>query len=932
MRIDPRRRGCALLLVSAIVALSTAASLAQPAKPENTTQPAMTQPSAAPRTTTTRPASWIPRAPGPWNAALHMARSQDGLAFEATAKPIVRYAAAPTIARLPDGRILLVFEHYPRTDRRLFGSLGFSVSTDEGKTWPGPQPLDIDGLTRTAGSPRSPALTLAPDGEVHLFFVCKDRKNRGSVLCAVAQAGVQEVAHSSEAASQPADEKDKAALPAMPLSFKLTGRVALADKAVALEEVTVAYIGRECHLFGAFSNYAGQRYHGTSPDGRKFRRLDNLMVSDVGDGGSIVAIPAGLRFYATSRSGVVSAASADAKKWSREPGIRLSGGEDPAVVRLHDESWLMVYAKSPPAARGKRQPAQQDAEPAAEQRADQAAGGETPGEDAAAKAAAAKEGAVGEPGPAEETQPGEATEASGAGGSEEGPADAGPPTEAEPPTGAEAGVDDMQPTKPTEPGEQANIPAAGEGATPVQPDFQGFDYTDSGVPVPDFAHRIDYRAWFAQRHDADAVPDNAWNYYAALFFDPERGPTGGSALPAFFGMFSDTGYHGPPVPWNPTEHPEWEQASAAASPYVTRFAEAASHENYVRPVIYPSQEAAAGADPSDGQPRKDDDGSENLLIGMILPDLSSNRALVKQTLSDAWRAPDGKPDPQTMINAFDTCLSAAGHVGQGDTLIEQLVCVADKSLVEKNARYALQQGVFSPDQMESALNVLITRNQPLPDPGQLMAGELACSLDLTQYLFGVGEEGGGRTLKPERLKKVQELFGGEEGIKATPEELASTTADQVTRNFVDFYRNFTDMARRGYPDVKADDLDTLGRTYAENNYVAKAMLPSLSRAYQIINRSEASRRATQLSYAVHLYKARTGQWPQSLNDLPARYTEGARTDPFSGQDFVYRVTGEGFTIYSASENGRDDGGAHHSRWSDEKTDDGGDDFVFWPPQ
>jgi hypothetical protein len=306
--------------------------------------------------------------------------------------------------------------------------------------------------------------------------------------------------------------------------------------------------------------------------------------------------------------------------------------------------------------------------------------------------------------------------------------------------------------------------------------------------------------------------------------------------------------------------------------------------------------------------------------------------MVKQALSDAWRAPNGKPDPQTMINAFDTCLSDAEHVGNGDTLIERLVCVSEKSLVEKNARYALQHGVFSADELEASLDVLMTRNRPLPDPDQIMAGELAFSLDMTQYVFGVGEEGGARTMKPERLQKIHEQIGGDDGFRPTPEEMEKTTADQVSRNFIDYYRTYAEMARRGYPEVTAADLEKLSRTYADNNYVAKVMLPSLSRAYQIINRAEAGRRATQLTYAVHLYKARNGQWPQSLNDLPAHYTQGVRTDPFSGQDFVYRVTGDGFTIYSTSENGHDDGGAHHSRWGDEKADDAGDDFVFWPPQ
>jgi hypothetical protein len=58
-----------------------------------------------------------------------------------------------------------------------------------------------------------------------------------------------------------------------------------------------------------------------------------------------------------------------------------------------------------------------------------------------------------------------------------------------------------------------------------------------------------------------------------------------------------------------------------------------------------------------------------------------------------------------------------------------------------------------------------------------------------------------------------------------------------------------------------------------------------------------------------------------------------RTDPFTGSDFGYRVGDSGPTIYSRSENGRDDGGVHSPTWDDgSAASEASDDFVFWPPQ
>ncbi len=167
----------------------------------------------------------------------------------------------------------------------------------------------------------------------------------------------------------------------------------------------------------------------------------------------------------------------------------------------------------------------------------------------------------------------------------------------------------------------------------------------------------------------------------------------------------------------------------------------------------------------------------------------------------------------------------------------------------------------------------------------------------------------------------------------TEEELAQTTAEGTIQGFREYYREYADLVRRGYPEVRPADLDRVQQTFVESNYVAKQIAPSLSRVYALSTQYEASRRATQLTYAIHLHKSRTGNWPASLNELPERYTESVRTDPFSGEDFAYRLTADGPLLYSKSDNGRDDGGVHHRQWGRGADDpNASDDFVFWPPQ
>ncbi len=835
--------------------------------------PATTQPTSAPA----KP-KWLPKHSGSWNASLHLARSKDGKTFKPSDKPIIQFAAAPTLVRLSDGRLLAVFEYYSRADKRRFGGLALVISKDDGKTWTEPKPFEVRGLPRRVGRPRGPELAVQPEGHRRLGFVCKDRKGRRTLCCAESREN---------------------------LEFRITGRLELEDGRVAIDDPTSLYVEHKCRVFGTIIGIMGQRYHALVTSGRRFKRLDNIPAADTGTQGCALAVDGGYRFYATSPVGILSATSADAKTWTRDKGLRIPGGADPAVARIEDGSFLMLYVKWPPGARKYRRNTYRDSDRFADSGIgdpEEVAGetgievAEAPEDDwwFEAQDAVAVDDTLDD---AEESA-----------------------DEAETIEDETTAIDDAL-------AESAEDPA-GE-----LPDDYEHEYTDSGVPVPDFQHPVDYRLWFEDRHDPGSVADNAYDHYAAFLLNEDGRPLEMDELPNFQCMLNDFKFDGPPAPWNPEDHPEWEDSYHATADLAAMYAEAATHADYVRPLILGSfdDDGSLTLDESGG---KGDEQLNNLMITMLLPDLSAHRRMVKQTLSRAWRSEDGQPDPAALIDAFDTSLGSAAHVLQGDTLIEMLVGVAERNVVEEHARWALQHDVFSADEMEATLELLALRDEQMPPSSQWMTGELAMSLDMTQYLFGPIEEGREPALNPKRIEKFHKLFGWSEDFLTapTPEEIAATTADRVTDNFIEYNRRFTEMVERGYPEVRAADLDEMTSPYVKDNYVSRVLLPSLSRVHQLATRNEASRRATQLTYAIHLHKKQTGDWPITLDDLPPRYADDVRTDPFSGGDFAYCLTENGFTLYSASENGTDDGGIHHRRWGDKNKDENAsDDYVFWPP-
>jgi hypothetical protein len=166
-------------------------------------------------------------------------------------------------------------------------------------------------------------------------------------------------------------------------------------------------------------------------------------------------------------------------------------------------------------------------------------------------------------------------------------------------------------------------------------------------------------------------------------------------------------------------------------------------------------------------------------------------------------------------------------------------------------------------------------------------------------------------------------------IRAKVDQLAAMSPQDVRQSIETIDSHFRQLREKwqiGYPQVQMKDVADLEATHGNTNTLTEMVIPGLFQAYRQTIRNEASRRATQLSYEVHLFKARNGRWPQSLNELPQDAGDKSRIDPFTGSDFGYQMTEAGPKIYTIGEDGQDNGGVHSEKWED------GKDYVYWPPQ
>ncbi|MCP4258823.1 MAG: hypothetical protein GY774_15170 [Planctomycetes bacterium] len=91
----------------------------------------------------------------------------------------------------------------------------------------------------------------------------------------------------------------------------------------------------------------------------------------------------------------------------------------------------------------------------------------------------------------------------------------------------------------------------------------------------------------------------------------------------------------------------------------------------------------------------------------------------------------------------------------------------------------------------------------------------------------------------------------------------------------------------------------------------------------------ASRRGLHILVALRRYRNEHGCWPDSLDEIRSHLPVEILLDPFYKDEFAYKLTDEGFTLYSRGENGIDEGGQRDYIRALDKHE---DDIAIWPLQ
>lgn len=90
-------------------------------------------------------------------------------------------------------------------------------------------------------------------------------------------------------------------------------------------------------------------------------------------------------------------------------------------------------------------------------------------------------------------------------------------------------------------------------------------------------------------------------------------------------------------------------------------------------------------------------------------------------------------------------------------------------------------------------------------------------------------------------------------------------------------------------------------------------------------RAITQQRGGRIIVALRRYKNKNGNWPVNLDDVRSFASEEIFVDPINGGSYIYKLTGENFTLYSKGQNGIDDGG-RRDFWYENT---GADDLLIW---
>jgi hypothetical protein len=324
-----------------------------------------------------------------------------------------------------------------------------------------------------------------------------------------------------------------------------------------------------------------------------------------------------------------------------------------------------------------------------------------------------------------------------------------------------------------------------------------------------------------------------------------------------------------------------------------------------------------------GMPSESGDGT---MIGILLPHVGRLRQAGRAMMIDAQRA-ELNGDLATATDRYMETFKLGAQTSHANTLIENLVGVAVQTKASESLLDSFEKNDAAIDYSAMAKR-LESEYQPTRPVTEVFQFERAMILDVVQRGYEYDAEANTYRVSEAGLKQYRESMGmagdNEMSEAAVGMYLGAVGFEGFHDAVNKHYDRLTEAAALPYPQGR-EQLAVIERemenpVWQAGNPVLKSLLPALSKVTQVSYRNESQRRATNLVANLKAYKQANGSYPPSLDAFGGR---DFTVDPLSGERFVYRPSGDDFTLYSVGVNGTDEGGLHDPMRRE-------NDYQVWP--
>ncbi len=285
--------------------------------------------------------------------------------------------------------------------------------------------------------------------------------------------------------------------------------------------------------------------------------------------------------------------------------------------------------------------------------------------------------------------------------------------------------------------------------------------------------------------------------------------------------------------------------------------------------------------------------------------LQACRAFCRLLVFDAYVAHlEGRPDDA--LRSCEASLKLAGHIRDMPTLFDQIMCISMSRIALDFVAELLPLAEFSDESLDSFAGVLDESGRR-----EAFAQSFEWELMSGRQIFAVLSSKANPLFLDNSLsaKVITSVYGTRalSFFRARDEKtFLRMTSKYVENARLPYYK------QRGIAAKAKEELEGLGWSTP----ISEVFTPNLSRASLSQAKHEVKIEMAKVAIALERYDTQEG-YPEALDVLVPYYLPEVPIDQFTGENVIYSIKDGGYLLYSAGENGIDDGAS-----------DSGDDIVW----